>query len=121
MAASASAHPLPGKPPPFSDLQSSVSTSLRLACCEGVCCVKASGRLAEPEHIVSSCTSTNEDRLILRLLCSEAAIERIAARGDSPDWLEAEYATTRSGLIRLRQNVVLLRHADSPDLFYPVS
>lgn len=56
----------------------------------------------------------------MRLSCSEAAIESIAARGDSPDWLEAEYATTRSGLIRLRQNVVLLRHADSPDLFYPV-
>lgn len=52
--------------------------------------------------------------------CSEMAIESIAARPDSPAWLEAEYAATRAGLIQLRQNVVLLRHADSPDLFYPV-
>ncbi len=47
-------------------------------------------------------------------------MESIAARADSPAWLEAEYAATRAGLIQLRQNVVLLRHADSPDLFYPV-
>lgn len=52
--------------------------------------------------------------------CSEQAVESIAARADSPAWLEAEYAATRAGLIQLRQNVVLLRHADSPDLFYPV-
>ena len=53
-------------------------------------------------------------------LCSELAIAAIAARPNSPQWLVDEVAKTRAGLLRLRQNVVLLRNADEPDSFFPV-
>lgn len=44
----------------------------------------------------------------------------IKARKDSPEWLEEEVAHTRTGLMHLRQNVVLLHNPDEPDSFYPV-
>lgn len=51
---------------------------------------------------------------------SEAGIAAIRARADSPGWLEEEVARTRTALLHLRQNVVLLRNPDEPDSFYPV-
>lgn len=50
---------------------------------------------------------------------SESGIAAIKARPESPGWLEEEVSRTRSGLMRLRQNVVLLRNQDEPDSFYP--
>lgn len=50
---------------------------------------------------------------------SEEGIAAIKARVDSPSWLVEEVARTRAGLLRLRQNVVLLHNADEPDSFYP--
>mmetsp|Transcript_13105 Transcript_13105/g.39668 ORF Transcript_13105/g.39668 Transcript_13105/m.39668 type:complete len:1026 (-) Transcript_13105:2008-5085(-) len=50
---------------------------------------------------------------------SEAGIMAIKARKDSPEWLEEEVAHTRTGLMHLRQNVVLLHNPDEPDSFYP--
>ena len=52
--------------------------------------------------------------------CSEVAIKAIAPRPDSPEWLVEEIARTRAGLMRLRQNVVLLRNPDDGESFYPV-
>jgi hypothetical protein len=52
--------------------------------------------------------------------CSEAAISAIEARPNSPEWLQEEVSRTRKGLMRLRQNVVLLRNGDEPDSFFPV-
>ncbi len=54
------------------------------------------------------------------LLGSEVAIAAIEARPNSPQWLQEEVAKTRRGLMRLRQNVVLLRNSDEPDSFFPV-
>ncbi|KAI8466522.1 MAG: cytosolic 4-alpha-glucanotransferase [Monoraphidium minutum] len=50
---------------------------------------------------------------------SEKAIAAIAPREGSPEWLVAEVAATRAGLLALRQNVVLLRDDTDPDAFYP--
>ena len=52
--------------------------------------------------------------------CSEAAISAIEARPNSPEWLQEEVSRTRKGIMRLRQNVVLLRNGDEPDSFFPV-
>lgn len=51
---------------------------------------------------------------------SEVAIKAIRARLRSPEWLKNEVTATREGLMRLRQNVLLLRDPDDPDSFYPV-
>lgn len=40
-------------------------------------------------------------------------------REDSPQWLLDEVAATRSGLLALRQNVVLLKDPEDKDKFYP--
>lgn len=50
---------------------------------------------------------------------SEAAIAAIAPRPDSPEWLKAEVASVRAGLLGLRQNVLLLADSEEPDSFYP--
>ena len=62
---------------------------------------------------------------LIRALCrqpfpSEVAIAAIEARPNSPQWLQEEVAKTKKGLMRLRQNVVLLRNSDEPDSFFPV-
>ena len=51
---------------------------------------------------------------------SEAAIKAIEPRPNSPDWLVEEVQRARAGLMRLRQNVVLLRNPDDSESFYPV-
>ena len=43
----------------------------------------------------------------------------MAPRAGSPDWLVEEVATLRSGLLTLRQNVLLLRDPERPDLLHP--
>lgn len=50
---------------------------------------------------------------------SEAAISSIPLRPDSPAWLVEEVESTRAGLIKLRQNVVLLADPEDPDAFHP--
>lgn len=45
----------------------------------------------------------------------------VAICRDSPSWLVDEVARTRSGLIRCRQNVILLQSQEDADAFYPVS
>lgn len=50
---------------------------------------------------------------------SEKLISEIKVRDDSPAWLKAETAAIRKGLIRLRQNVVMLRDPEDPNRFYP--
>jgi len=57
---------------------------------------------------------------VFALSCSEAAIKAIAPRSESPQWLVEEISRTRAGLMRLRQNVVLLPNADDSESFYPV-
>jgi len=47
------------------------------------------------------------------------AIFDIAARAASPAWLVEEVATTRAGLLALRQNVCLLEDEEDEDAFYP--
>jgi 4-alpha-glucanotransferase len=47
------------------------------------------------------------------------AIASISVRPNSPQWLVDEVAATKSGLLALRQNVVLLRDPDRPDRLYP--
>ena len=54
------------------------------------------------------------------MACSEAAIKAIAPRPESPQWLVDEISRTRAGLMRLRQNVVLLPNTDDSESFYPV-
>jgi len=54
------------------------------------------------------------------VVCSEAAIRSIAPRPESPQWLVEEISRTRAGLMRLRQNVVLLPNTDDSESFYPV-
>ena len=44
----------------------------------------------------------------------------IAPRPESPQWLVEEISRTRAGLMRLRQNIVLLRNTDDSESFYPV-
>ena len=51
---------------------------------------------------------------------SEVAIKAIAPRPDSPQWLVEEISRTRAGLMRLRQNVILLPNSDDSKSFYPV-
>ncbi|KAK9824488.1 hypothetical protein WJX72_010729 [[Myrmecia] bisecta] len=50
---------------------------------------------------------------------SESDIEAIQARAGSPAWLVDEVQRTRTGLLRLRQNVVLLRDSQDSSHFYP--
>lgn len=50
---------------------------------------------------------------------SEAAIAAIPLRPDSPQWLADEVAETRAGLMKLRQNVVLVPDPEDPDAFHP--
>lgn len=40
-------------------------------------------------------------------------------RPNSPDWLVAETAQIRKGLLTLRQNLVLVRDPENPDALYP--
>jgi hypothetical protein len=40
-------------------------------------------------------------------------------RPNSPDWLVAETAQIRKGLLTLRQNLVLIRDPENPDALYP--
>ena len=56
----------------------------------------------------------------LYITSSEAAIKAIAPRPESPQWLVEEISRTRAGLLRLRQNVVLLPNTDDSESFYPV-
>jgi len=51
--------------------------------------------------------------------CVLQAIASISVRPNSPQWLVDEVAATKSGLLALRQNVVLLRDPDRPDRLYP--
>jgi len=41
------------------------------------------------------------------------------ARPNSPDWLVEETATIRKGLLTLRQNLLLLRDPENPDVMHP--
>ncbi|GIL90228.1 hypothetical protein Vretifemale_17909, partial [Volvox reticuliferus] len=50
---------------------------------------------------------------------SEAAIASIPLRPDSPEWLVKEVEETRAGLLKLRQNVILLQDPEDPDTFHP--
>ncbi|KAG2427622.1 hypothetical protein HXX76_012273 [Chlamydomonas incerta] len=50
---------------------------------------------------------------------SECAIAAIPVRPDSPAWLAREVEETRAGLMRLRQNVVLLADPEDPEAFHP--
>lgn len=50
---------------------------------------------------------------------SECAIAAIPLRPDSPAWLVREVEETRAGLMRLRQNVVLLADPEDPEAFHP--
>ena len=54
------------------------------------------------------------------MIHSEAAIKAIEPRPDSPQWLVEEISRTRAGLMRLRQNVLMLRNVDDTESFYPV-
>jgi hypothetical protein len=47
------------------------------------------------------------------------AIFDIAPRAGSPEWLAAEVAAARRGLLALRQEVCLLADGEDPDAFYP--
>lgn len=40
----------------------------------------------------------------------------MTARPGSPDWLVQEVALTRKGLLQLRQNLLLVRHPDDPEV-----
>lgn len=50
----------------------------------------------------------------------EAALAAIRPRSGLPEDLAAEVASTRDGLLKLRQNCVLLRDEEDKDRFYPV-
>lgn len=50
---------------------------------------------------------------------SEKLINDIPVRPDSPDWLRKELSAVKTGLMRLRQNVCLLRDDEDPHAFYP--
>ena len=54
-------------------------------------------------------------------MCSESQIATIQPRAGLSDELIEEVNGTREGLMALRQNVVLLRDAEDPERFYPVS
>jgi len=50
---------------------------------------------------------------------SEAQISKITVRPDSPRWLLDETERVRTGLMRLRQNVVLVPDPESPGAYHP--
>ena len=62
----------------------------------------------------------SEPRCHARLPRSEAGLATIAARPGLPTELESQVNEVRKGLLELRQNVVLLRDPDDPEVFYPV-
>lgn len=50
---------------------------------------------------------------------TEKKIDDILPRRNS-QWLIDEVATVKKGLLKLLQNVVLIRHSSNPNAFYPV-
>ncbi|EFJ42152.1 cytosolic 4-alpha-glucanotransferase [Volvox carteri f. nagariensis] len=77
---------------------------------------------AERAEVVSATYMLEDGKGKYRLrpaYSSEAAIAAIPLREDSPDWLVREVEETRAGLIKLRQNVVLLPDPEDPDAFHP--
>ena len=55
------------------------------------------------------------------LFCSEEKVDKIESRPGAPLWLVQETQLVKAGLLKLMHNVLLLRDAETPDIFTPVS